>query len=68
MSADGKITYASETVSVNLGLNQVDITGNSIFDYIADADHDELKGILSVCPKMYQYAVSSLFKNKFLSI
>ncbi|KAL5288272.1 SIM2.2 family protein [Megaselia abdita] len=56
LAADGKITYASETVSVNLGLNQVDITGNSIFDYIAEADHEELKNVLSVSPQMYQYA------------
>lgn len=58
LAADGKITYASETVSVNLGLNQVDITGNSIFDYIADADHEELTNALSLSPQMYQYAVS----------
>lgn len=58
LAADGKITYSSETISVNLGLNQVDITGNSIFDYVAEADHEELKNILTVTPQMYQYTVS----------
>lgn len=65
LAADGKITYASETVSVNLGLNQVDITGNSILEYVDQADHEELKSILSVSPQMYQYAVS--FFHDFFS-
>lgn len=66
LASDGKITYASETVSVNLGLNQVDITGNSIFDYIAEVDHEELKNILMVTPEMYQYFVSFLILKNFM--
>ena len=55
LSADGKIMYISETASVHLGLSQVELTGNSIFEYIHPLDHDELSGVLSfnqVCKKV----------------
>ena len=54
LSADGKIMYISETASVHLGLSQVELTGNSIFEYIHPLDHDELSSVLSfnqVCKK-----------------
>ena len=47
LSADGKIMYISETASVHLGLSQVELTGNSIFEYIHPLDHDELSNLLS---------------------
>ena len=47
LSADGKIMYISETASVHLGLSQVELTGNSIFEYIHPLDHDELSSVLS---------------------
>jgi hypothetical protein len=31
---DGKIMYISETASVHLGLSQVELTGNSIYEYV----------------------------------
>lgn len=34
--------YISETASVHLGLSQVELTGNSIYDYIHNLDHDEM--------------------------
>ena len=55
LSADGKIMYISETASVHLGLSQVELTGNSIFEYIHPLDHDELSSVLSfnqVCKKV----------------
>ena len=39
--------YISETASVHLGLSQVDLTGNSIFEYIDEKDHEEMTIILS---------------------
>ncbi|XP_065156581.1 single-minded homolog 1 isoform X2 [Atheta coriaria] len=47
VAPDGKIMYISETVSVHLGLPQVDLTGNSIFEYIHPADHDEMQAVLT---------------------
>ncbi|CAG7785195.1 unnamed protein product, partial [Allacma fusca] len=47
VAPDGKIMYISETASVHLGLSQVELTGNSIYEYIHPADHDEMSAILS---------------------
>ncbi|VVC27911.1 Hypothetical protein CINCED_3A020045 [Cinara cedri] len=47
VGGDGKIMYISETASVHLGLSQVELTGNSIFEYIHQADHDEMLAVLS---------------------
>uniref|UniRef100_A0A8C2HX17 Uncharacterized protein n=1 Tax=Cyprinus carpio TaxID=7962 RepID=A0A8C2HX17_CYPCA len=47
VAADGKIMYISETASVHLGLSQVELTGNSIFEYIHPSDHDEMSAVLS---------------------
>lgn len=42
MAGDGRFLYISETVSIYLGLSQVEMTGSSIFDYIHQADHSEI--------------------------
>ncbi|XP_055065073.1 single-minded homolog 2 [Misgurnus anguillicaudatus] len=47
VAPDGKIMYISETASVHLGLSQVELTGNSIFEYIHPSDHDEMNAVLS---------------------
>ncbi|XP_056289974.1 single-minded homolog 1-A isoform X2 [Pseudoliparis swirei] len=47
VAPDGKIMYISETASVHLGLSQVELTGNSIYDYIHPADHDEMTAVLT---------------------
>ncbi|XP_016305950.1 single-minded homolog 1-A-like [Sinocyclocheilus anshuiensis] len=47
VAPDGKIMYISETASVHLGLSQVELTGNSIFEYIHPADHDEMTAVLT---------------------
>uniref|UniRef100_A0A2R5LH16 Putative hypoxia-inducible factor 1/neuronal pas domain protein npas1 n=1 Tax=Ornithodoros turicata TaxID=34597 RepID=A0A2R5LH16_9ACAR len=40
--------YISETASVHLGLSQVELTGNSIYEYIHPADHDEMTAVLTL--------------------
>ncbi|KAF5273430.1 hypothetical protein FQA39_LY07447 [Lamprigera yunnana] len=47
VAPDGKIMYISETASVHLGLSQVELTGNSIYEYIHPADHEEMTAVLS---------------------
>ncbi|XP_033495046.1 single-minded homolog 2 [Epinephelus lanceolatus] len=49
VASDGKIMYISETASVHLGLSQVELTGNSIFEYIHPSDHDEMTAVLGLC-------------------
>ncbi|XP_075254436.1 protein trachealess-like isoform X2 [Convolutriloba macropyga] len=39
---DGRILYVSETVSVYLGLSQVELTGNHILEYVHEEDHVEV--------------------------
>merc|ERR1719278_681017 len=48
LASDGRFLYISETVSIYLGLSQVELTGSSLFDYIHQADHDELAQQLGV--------------------
>ena len=43
----GKIMYISETASTHLGLSQVEMTGNSIYDYIHANDQNEMESVLS---------------------
>lgn len=38
--------YISETASVHLGLSQVELTGNSIYEYIHQYDHEEMASVL----------------------
>ncbi|XP_063632124.1 single-minded homolog 1 isoform X1 [Cydia splendana] len=48
VAPDGKIMYISETASVHLGLSQVELTGNSIYEYIHQNDHEEMSAVLSL--------------------
>lgn len=48
VAPDGKIMYISETVSTHLGLSNVELTGNSIYDYIHHQDQDEMSRVLAV--------------------
>ncbi|XP_071802196.1 uncharacterized protein [Asterias amurensis] len=42
LSNDGRFLYISETVSIYLGLSQVELTGSSFFDYVHVGDHAEV--------------------------
>ncbi|KAM9294272.1 neuronal PAS domain-containing protein 3 isoform 2-T2 [Gastrophryne carolinensis] len=41
LNQEGKFLYISETVSIYLGLSQVELTGSSMFDYVHPGDHVE---------------------------
>ncbi|XP_049285065.1 protein similar [Anopheles funestus] len=47
LSADGDVTYISENVSEYLGISQIDIMGQPIWDYSHQCDHDELREALN---------------------
>ncbi|XP_051546526.1 single-minded homolog 1-like isoform X2 [Myxocyprinus asiaticus] len=57
VAADGKIMYISETASVHLGLSQVELTGNSIYEYVHPADHDEMAAVLTPQPTYHSHFV-----------
>ncbi|CAG0902110.1 unnamed protein product [Darwinula stevensoni] len=48
LASDGRFLYISETVSIYLGLSQVEMTGSSVFDYIHAADQAELAEHLGI--------------------
>ncbi|XP_078262657.1 neuronal PAS domain-containing protein 3 isoform X4 [Rhinoraja longicauda] len=42
LNQEGRFLYISETVSIYLGLSQVELTGSSVFDYVHPGDHVEM--------------------------
>uniref|UniRef100_A0A671KA76 Single-minded homolog 2-like n=1 Tax=Sinocyclocheilus anshuiensis TaxID=1608454 RepID=A0A671KA76_9TELE len=60
VASDGKIMYISETASVHLGLSQVELTGNSIFEYIHPSDHDEMSAVLSAHQPLHPHFLQEL--------
>ncbi|CAF1578145.1 unnamed protein product [Rotaria magnacalcarata] len=66
LGPDGKIMYISETASTYLGLSQVELTGNSIYEYIHPIDHEEMANVLTVplptyCTNNSEYEVDRSF-------
>ncbi|XP_078515515.1 neuronal PAS domain-containing protein 3 [Lissotriton helveticus] len=52
LNQEGKFLYISETVSIYLGLSQVELTGSSVFDYVHPGDHVEMAEQLGMnCPR-----------------
>ncbi|XP_035780674.1 single-minded homolog 1-like [Anopheles albimanus] len=58
VAPDGKIMYISETASVHLGLSQVELTGNSIYEYIHTFDQEEMAAMLALPQQRPTYAPS----------
>ncbi|XP_060781128.1 hypoxia inducible factor 1 subunit alpha a isoform X2 [Neoarius graeffei] len=56
LSQDGDVVYASETVSKCLGIPQIDLSGQSVFDFTHPCDHEEIREMLvnrtGSCKKM----------------
>nr|XP_018916927.1 PREDICTED: protein similar isoform X1 [Bemisia tabaci] len=48
LSADGDIVFLSENVNEYLGLSQIELVGQSIYDVSHPCDHNEMRDILSV--------------------
>ncbi|KAH8027646.1 hypothetical protein HPB51_007196 [Rhipicephalus microplus] len=51
LSAEGEIVFLSDNVGRHLGLNQVDLMGQSVYEYCHPCDHDELKAALLPKPE-----------------
>ncbi|KAB1284177.1 Single-minded-like protein 2 [Camelus dromedarius] len=60
VASDGKIMYISETASVHLGLSQVELTGNSIYEYIHPSDHDEMTAVLAAHQPLHHHLLQGL--------
>ncbi|KAI1278710.1 Protein single-minded [Halotydeus destructor] len=46
VTREGKILYVSETVASNLGLDQRELTGNLVYEYLDPRDMEEMRHIL----------------------
>ncbi|XP_060536115.1 hypoxia-inducible factor 1-alpha [Cylas formicarius] len=47
LSADGDFIYLSDNVSDYLGITQIDLMGQNVFEYSHPCDHDEIREILT---------------------
>uniref|UniRef100_UPI00358EC32F endothelial PAS domain-containing protein 1-like isoform X3 n=1 Tax=Myxine glutinosa TaxID=7769 RepID=UPI00358EC32F len=47
MTQDGDMIFLSENITKHIGITQVDLIGQNIFDYTHPCDHEEIKEILS---------------------
>uniref|UniRef100_A0AAR5PAB4 Hypoxia-inducible factor 1-alpha n=1 Tax=Dendroctonus ponderosae TaxID=77166 RepID=A0AAR5PAB4_DENPD len=48
VSSEGDFVYLSENVSDYLGITQIDLLGQNIYEYSHPCDHDEIRDILAV--------------------
>ncbi|XP_065168818.1 hypoxia-inducible factor 1-alpha-like isoform X2 [Atheta coriaria] len=48
LSTDGDFVYVSENICDYLGINQIDLLGQNIYDYSHPCDHDEIKEMISI--------------------
>lgn len=46
LSADGDVTYVTETIAEHLGIAKIDLMGQPIWEYSHQCDHEELKEAL----------------------
>ncbi|XP_048509123.1 protein similar isoform X2 [Athalia rosae] len=61
LSSDGDIVYLSENVSDYLGVSQMDMMGQNVYDYSHPCDHEELGECLSVKPSADHRNLCNLF-------
>lgn len=69
LSADGDVLFLTENVGRHLGLNQVDLMGQSLFEFCHPCDHDELRealcpGTQSQTPEQYPQPCSFFMRLK----
>ncbi|KAK6635911.1 hypothetical protein RUM44_001165 [Polyplax serrata] len=61
LSSDGDLIYLSENVNEYLGISQVDMMGNSIYEFTHPCDHDEIREVLSMKSPVESLSPRSFF-------
>lgn len=56
LSKDGDLVYLSDNVERHLGLNHIDLLGQSIYDFSHPCDHDDIKLFLEPLTSAYNAA------------
>uniref|UniRef100_A0A0B6YT30 Hypoxia-inducible factor 1-alpha n=1 Tax=Arion vulgaris TaxID=1028688 RepID=A0A0B6YT30_9EUPU len=65
LAQEGDIVYLSESVARYLGLQQIELVGQSVFDFTHPCDHDEIKEVLAI-KQAQQQLISSDTRNFFM--
>ncbi|BFZ07059.1 hypothetical protein BsWGS_10098 [Bradybaena similaris] len=65
LAQEGDIVYLSENVARYLGLQQIELIGQSVFDFTHPCDHDEIKEMLAIKQGQHQ-TMSSDTRNFFM--
>jgi PAS domain-containing protein len=53
LSKEGDMVYLSENVEKHLGLTQIDLMGQSIYDFSHPCDHNDIKDLLALKTNIY---------------
>ncbi|CAG5118905.1 unnamed protein product, partial [Candidula unifasciata] len=67
LAEEGDIVYLTENVSKFLGLPQMELMGQSIYDFTHPCDHDEIKEMLTTRQNPQQSPISNT-KNFFIRV
>ncbi|KAK6755461.1 hypothetical protein RB195_014058 [Necator americanus] len=63
LDPNGDVLYVSETISIYLGLSQVDMTGNSIAEYIHPEDWSQFRSVFCSCYQKWSEMCSVRVKS-----
>ncbi|CAG2163483.1 unnamed protein product [Oppiella nova] len=71
LSKEGDMVYLSENVDKYLGLNQIDLIGQSIYDFSHPCDHNDIKDILALknmknCDESNDHKSNPMFGSIFV--
>ncbi|KAL5007977.1 hypothetical protein ScPMuIL_013558 [Solemya velum] len=68
ISKEGDLIFVSEAVSKFLGIQQIDLMGQSIYEFVHPCDHDEIRDILSIRPHKKNGFLRSEIKTFFMRL
>ncbi|TSN39310.1 Hypoxia-inducible factor 1-alpha [Bagarius yarrelli] len=68
MSEDGDMVFLSETVSKFIGITQLELLGQSVYDYVHPCDQEELRDLLTTKPGLFKKKSDITECNFFLRL
>ncbi|XP_031634173.1 protein similar isoform X2 [Contarinia nasturtii] len=68
LSTDGDVIYVSENIHEYIGIHQIEILGNPIWDYTHQCDHNELRDILKAHAEDHKKNSESSYRNVSIRI
>ncbi|XP_047676799.1 hypoxia inducible factor 1 subunit alpha, like isoform X1 [Tachysurus fulvidraco] len=65
MSEDGDMVFLSENVSKFIGITQLELLGQSVYDYVHPCDQEELRDLLTTKPGLFKKKSDSCTECNF---